>query len=454
MAERIAKLRQAGGIDISEHSVTTGGLAGRTLRMKRLLFDDGAGRELVLSIGEDITDLHEANCALETAVAEAVAATAAKSQFLANISHEIRTPLNGVLGMAQAMAADPLPARQRERLDVVRQSGETLLSLLNDLLDIAKIEAGKVDLESVKFDLTDIVRNACAPFQALAEQKGVSIDLRLAPEPDHRLGDPTRLGQVLVNLVSNAVKFTERGGVEIVVAQDGDEVGFVVADTGLGMAPETIAQMFEKFAQADASTTRRFGGTGLGLAICRDLVALMGGHIEVRSEVGKGSRFSFTIPLPRAAPEIEVEPAPAAPTPEHLPALRLLAAEDNKVNQLVLKTLLGQVGLELTLVDDGAQALAAWSREPWDVILMDVQMPVMDGPAATAAIRAREAAEGLPRTPIIALTANAMAHHAAEYLAGGVDAVVSKPIRLQELLDALAIVLAEPDESARAARAA
>jgi CheY-like chemotaxis protein len=218
-----------------------------------------------------------------------------------------------------------------------------------------------------------------------------------------------------------------------VVTQDCGSLGLVVSDTGPGMDAQTLAKIFEKFSQADASTTRRFGGTGLGLAICRDLVELMGGTIEVESAPGQGSRFILRLPLPRLAGEApERAPADAAEAP--LRPLRLLAAEDNQVNQLVLRTLLEQVGHTICMVDNGAEAVAAWEGEPWDVILMDMQMPVMDGVAATAVIRAREAAEGRPRTPIIALTANAMSHHAAQYAAGGMDGVVSKPIQVDALL--------------------
>ena len=444
----IAKLRRDGGILVTEHDISRGPNQGRTLRLKTLMFEDGQGRKRVLSIGEDVTDLLRATHALEAAVADAEAANAAKSRFLANVSHEIRTPLNGVLGMAQAMANDPLPEVQRERLHVVRQSGETLLSLLNDLLDLAKIEAGKVELESLEFDVVEAVRSACAPFQVMADKNGVTLDLRLDAERDLRRGDPTRLRQVVANLVSNAVKFTTRGRVEVEVRLQPDALSISVRDTGMGIAPESLAAIFDKFSQADASTTRRFGGTGLGLAICRDLVDLMGGCIRVESEPGRGSCFAFDLPLPRiatASPAAE----PIQSTGIRPMELRVLAAEDNKVNRLVLKTLLEQSGVSLTLVENGLEAVAAWAREPWDMILMDVQMPILDGVAATGEIRAREAAEGRARTPIIALTANAMSHHAAEYAACGMDGVVSKPIQIQELLRTMDGVLCAPEDEGR-----
>ena len=443
----IATLRRDGGILVSEYDISRGPNQGRTLRIKMLMFDDGQGRKRVLSIGEDVTDLIRATHALEAAVADAEAANAAKSRFLANISHEIRTPLNGVLGMAQAMANDPLPEVQRERLQVVRQSGETLLCLVNDLLDLAKIEAGKVELESLEFDVVEAVRSACAPFQVMAEKKGVTLDLQLDAARDLRRGDPTRLRQVIANLVSNAVKFTSKGRVEVEVRLQPDALAVAVRDTGMGIAPASLAAIFDKFSQADASTTRRFGGTGLGLAICRDLVELMGGRIRVESEPGRGSCFAFDLPMARiATTSATAEPVPS--TGIRPMELRVLAAEDNKVNRLVLKTLLEQAGVSLTLVENGLEAVAAWAREPWDVILMDVQMPILDGVAATVEIRAREGAEGRARTPIVALTANAMAHQAAEYAACGMDGVVSKPIQIHELLGTMDAVLCAAENEA------
>jgi len=443
----IATLRRDGGILVTEHDISRGANKGRTLRLKMLMFDDGQGRKRVLSIGEDVTDLIRATHALEAAVADAEAANAAKSRFLANISHEIRTPLNGVLGMAQAMANDPLPEVQRERLQVVRQSGETLLCLVNDLLDLAKIEAGKVELESLEFDVVEAVRSACAPFQVMAEKKGVTLDLQLDAARDLRRGDPTRLRQVIANLVSNAVKFTSKGRVEVEVRLQPDALAVAVRDTGMGIAPASLAAIFDKFSQADASTTRRFGGTGLGLAICRDLVELMGGRIRVESEPGRGSCFAFDLPMARiATTSATAEPVPS--TGIRPMELRVLAAEDNKVNRLVLKTLLEQAGVSLTLVENGLEAVAAWAREPWDVILMDVQMPILDGVAATVEIRAREGAEGRARTPIVALTANAMAHQAAEYAACGMDGVVSKPIQIHELLGTMDAVLCAAENEA------
>ena len=378
--------------------------------------------------------------------AEAEAANAAKSTFLATMSHEIRTPLNGVLGMAQAMEVDGLSDAQRRRLAVIRSSGETLLAILNDVLDLSKIEAGKVELEAIAFDVGPLVTGVEAAFAHQADKQGLAYVTRIAPEAAGGcLGDPTRLRQILYNLVSNALKFTAKGQVSVSVDRQGEDLYFVVADTGMGVPADKLESLFAKFTQVDASTTRRHGGTGLGLAISRELAVLMGGRIAIESEVGEGSRFSLTLPFPRA--EITGRRArraadePTAPWRE----LRLLAAEDNPVNQLVLKTLLAQIGVEPTVVENGEEALAAWEDGEWALILMDVQMPVMDGVTAAREIRRREAALGRPRTPIIALTANAMAHQIEQYVAVGMDGHVAKPIDASSLFAAIETALDRAD---------
>jgi signal transduction histidine kinase/CheY-like chemotaxis protein len=374
---------------------------------------------------------------LRAAQARAEAASAAKSTFLATMSHEIRTPLNGVLGMAQAMAADGLPDEQRERLGVIQQSGESLLTILNDVLDLSKIEAGKLELELVEFDLADIARGAHATFTALAHNKGVAFALDVAPAHGRYLGDPVRLRQILSNLISNALKFTEAGEIRVSARYAAGVLSIAVADTGIGIAPDNRDKLFTKFDQLDSSTTRRFGGTGLGLAICHELAQLMGGAIGVDSELGRGSCFTLELPLPRLG-EGRTEPAAEA-ADEDLQAvsLRVLAAEDNLVNQLVLKTLLHQMGVDVVVVENGQLVVEAWESGDWDVILMDVQMPVMDGVTATGVIRQKEQASGRPRTRIIALSANAMAHQVSEYIAAGMDGHVAKPIEAVALYNAL-----------------
>ncbi|MDP3854090.1 ATP-binding protein [Phenylobacterium sp.] len=382
------------------------------------------------------------NARLKRARDEANAANAAKSAFLATMSHEIRTPLNGVLGMAQAMTRDELPEHQRERLTVIRQAGETLLALLNDLLDLSRIEAGRLDLEDGLVDVGALMLGAQATFTTLASEKDVSFTLNVAPDAAGVWrGDPTRVRQVVYNLISNAVKFTGRGEVAVSVAHDVANLVFEVTDTGPGIAADRLGKLFQKFVQEDASTTRRFGGSGLGLAICRELAGLMGGEITVRSKVGEGSVFTVRLPLVRAEGAAPVASAVEAGPAAGIGELKILAAEDNPMNQLVLKTLMAQLGVNVRCVDDGQAAVEASAAEAWDVILMDVQMPVMDGPTATRLIRQRELEQGLRRTPIIALTANAMAHHQVEYLAAGMDVLVPKPLELDRLLSAIQTAL-------------
>jgi PAS domain S-box-containing protein len=403
-----------------------------------------SGRWLIEGITQDITEQVEARAAALRDVEAAQAASLAKSGFLATMSHEIRTPLNGVLGMAQAMAADELTPRQRGRLEVVRRSGETLLTVLNDVLDLSKIEAGKLELESTDFDLNEVASSAHAAFVAVAAKKGLDFDLSIEPTAQGTYrGDPTRVRQVLFNLISNAVKFTDAGAVRVRASYASRDLRLAVSDTGTGIAHDRIPMLFDKFVQVDTSTTRRYGGTGLGLAICQELVHRMGGVIEVESAPGQGSRFTVRLPLARivnGAPAIAVvdesEPAGAGSAAA---AMHVLAAEDNEVNRLVLRTLLIQFGLDPVIVEDGQQAVEAWEAGDWDLILMDIQMPVMDGPSAVRLIRGREAMGGRRRTPIIALTANAMSHQVAEYRAVGMDAVVSKPIEVRKLLEALAL---------------
>ncbi|MBN8553670.1 MAG: response regulator [Caulobacterales bacterium] len=371
--------------------------------------------------------------------AQAEQANLAKSQFLATMSHEIRTPLNGVLGMAQAMTADELPAHQRARLETITQSGESLLHILGDVLDLAKVEAGKLALEETAFDLDDLVDRSQAAFRVVAQAKGLNLDVQVAESARGGWsGDPTRIRQILTNLISNAVKFTETGVVTVRANANQGELVLSVADTGPGVAPEQLPALFQKFSQADTSTTRRYGGTGLGLSICQELVQLMGGDIEVRHVVPHGLAFDVRLPLRRAeAPLVRSKlAADVAPFDGH--GVRVLAAEDHPVNRQVLALLLSQVGIVPTFVENGAQALEAWRAEDWDLILMDVQMPVMDGPTAAAAIRAEETATGRDRTPIIALTANVMAQQIESYHAAGMEIAVAKPIEAAVLFDAIA----------------
>jgi CheY-like chemotaxis protein/nitrogen-specific signal transduction histidine kinase len=409
-------------------------------------------------------ELRETVQALVLARDDAEAANVQKSQFLANMSHEIRTPLNGVLAMTQIMALSDLTSEQRDRLDVIKSSGESLLVILNDILDVSKIEAGKLELEIVEFDLERMIKSTVGGLAAVADGKGVELIVELAPDVGARLGDPARLRQILTNLVSNALKFTRQGVVRVTVEGLGEGgakgVKLTVADTGIGMAEEKLHLLFQKFTQLDASTTRRFGGTGLGLSICQELTAKMNGSIWAESVEGQGSTFHVELPLPRVAAAAGADAdADALPEDQGRP-LRVLAAEDNDTNQLVLSTILEIFGADLHIVADGKQAVEAWKAEEYDVILMDIQMPVMDGITAAREIRRAETALNRPHTPIVALSANAMAHQVAEYLAAGMDGHVAKPIELNKLHAALETALAskqehetrfETDEALRAA---
>lgn len=385
------------------------------------------------------TELMNARDSAEGRERAAAAANRAKSHFLATMSHELRTPLNAVLGMAQALKAEPLTDVQQERVRIIRRSGEDLLAVLNDLLDLSKIEASALELEVGEFDLEHLVRGVAAAFQPGANKKGLAFDFEITKDALGRFqGDSARIRRILYNLCANAVKFTEAGRINLSVDREAQGLVFRVADTGQGIAPAAMAYLFEDFFQADASLTRRHGGAGLGLALCRNLASLMEGTIEAESEVGQGSTFIVRLPVHPVEAQSELaraEPSMIEATGDD--DLSVLAAEDNAVNQLVLQTLLAQAGLTPTFAGNGREALAAWERQDWDVILMDIQMPEMDGVAATRAIRLREAETGRPRTPILAVTANAMAHQMVEYEAAGMDGVVAKPIEATRLFAAM-----------------
>ena len=376
-----------------------------------------------------LADLTEARDSAEQA-------STLKSQFLANMSHEIRTPLNGVLGMAQVMAMGVLTQVQRQRLEVIEQSGAGLLSILNDILDLSKIEAGRLELEAAPFDLSDVATTSCDAFGPLAEAKGVAFFLEIEDTVQGVwLGDTVRVRQLFQNLISNALKFTSDGEVRTrISAIRGEGLAIVVRDTGIGVATDAIPKLFEKFVQGDSSTTRRYGGTGLGLTICHEIVELMGGSITVTSELGKGSTFEIRLPLPWLGDAASHTGAASTSEPSSdIPALSVLAADDNATNQLVIRTLLEAFGIHPTIVGDGLGAVEAWGAGNFDAILMDIQMPEMDGVAATRQIRRIEAERGLARTPIIAVTANAMRHQVAEYMAAGMDAHLAKPIVVESL---------------------
>ncbi|WP_292033483.1 MULTISPECIES: hybrid sensor histidine kinase/response regulator [unclassified Brevundimonas] len=386
---------------------------------------------------------------LRSARRRAEDANRAKSEFLANMSHEIRTPLNGVVAMADALAQRDLNGDEHAMVEVIRSSGATLERLLSDILDSARIESGQVTIEAAPFHLGRAVQDVAALWRIPAEEKGVSVTAHVDPRLDRVVdGDAVRVRQVLTNLVSNALKFTAHGEVTLTVEPgvEGD-VRFIVTDTGVGFDDEQKARIFGRFQQADGSITRRFGGTGLGLAISRELVDLMGGRLECDSTPGQGSRFWFEIPLPpvEGAGEATLTPEPVGDVRQQ--ALRVLLADDHPANRKIIEVMLAATAMELVAVEDGAQALETFKHEAFDLVLMDMQMPVMDGLTATAEIRAFEAQAGRDRTPILMLTANAMAEHVEAGRAAGADGHLTKPLTLVALFDAMARAMASKERS-------
>ena len=402
----------------------------------------------VHGIARDVTAHKRAEIDMRNARGAAEAASRSKSQFLANMSHEIRTPMNGIVGMTDLALDTELTTEQREYLVTVKSCAEALLRLIEDVLDFSKIEAGKLGLDPIDFPLRQTVEDIRKMFGLRAAEKGIALAFHVGADvPDRLLGDPGRLQQVIVNLVGNALKFTPQGRVELNVdlvasGNDGTRIRFAVTDTGIGIPADKARMIFDAFSQADESTARRFGGTGLGLTISARLTQMMGGTLEVETEPGKGSRFFFTArfdpsPLTRLARQPEVEMRPAElPAPAGAGGLRVLLVEDNLVNQRLTEHLLQKRGHAVVLVGDGEQAIAAASRERFDLILMDVQMPGINGFEATTGIRALEQGT-LRRTPIVAITAHAMAGDRERCLEAGMDAYISKPVRAYELYAAV-----------------
>ncbi len=416
---------------------------GTWLEIRTIQLPDGSS----VRAFRDVTDWENAQAALVAARDAAEAASRARAQFLAVMSHEIRTPLNGILGVAELLADIAHEPEQARFVAVIRQSGQHLLDLLNDILDFSKIDQQGIELESLPFDPAQMLRGAVEMVAPRAAEQGLDIECQLDPAlPARVMGDAYRLRQVLLNLLGNAVKFTRAGRVEAKLAATpapgGWRLSFAVTDTGIGIAPEVLPQLFQEFTQMDGSITRRFGGSGLGLAISRRLVQAMGGTIAVESTPGQGSAFSFSIFAASAPAELAGQPeGPGAEAVVARHRLNVLLAEDNRVNRLVATRMAERLGCRVAAVTDGRAALASVQDGGYDLVLMDVMMPEMDGLAATRAIRALPGPES--RIPIIGLSANAFRSDEAEAIAAGMDGFVTKPVTLHQLAEAMARTIVE-----------
>lgn len=466
----IVKSKQTGKLESTEVKITH--QSGKIIDVRYSVFfiageDENSGK--LISFSTDITKEVERRNELSTALIEAERASRVKTEFLANMSHEIRTPLNGVIAVVGLLGKTKLDKEQREMVELIENSGDNLRDILNDVLDIARIESEKLEIEKAPFDLNEVVKSLSALFKARAEEKGLELRVELPKNIEHQfIGDANRIRQILSNFLSNAIKFTKDGKValKVSVAKNLNPLGlqtlrFEVEDTGIGISRTNLSRLFERFEQIDGSITRQHGGSGLGLSISKSLAELMGGKIGATSKIGTGSRFKFELPLEVSLAKQEDQPEkfsdehPLEEMAIETQKISILAVDDNPTNLRIIEMILTPLGVDLTLCENGLEAAESFAQAKFDVVLMDLQMPVLDGLSAMRIMRVQEKVQMNPRTPIIAVSASAMTHNVKEAIESGADFLIAKPFTPASLIEGVerALKLEDIEENARVTEA-